>query len=193
MRARPRERFSSEVVMSPQTVVAFANAAGDNNPSTMTPSLPRPHASAVPRRAGIVLLVKLALLDVGQYFDAPGVTGAPILRRPDRGRQVALGVVVVGDRQPELLEVSGVAHLVGRVTDPLHGREEQSDQEGDDCDHHQQLDPGKGLASVHTWSAACGVAIESRRRKHRVNRGRRPGTPCDSPGRAWRSPSRCSR
>ena len=32
MRAYPRERFSSEVSLSPAAVVAFANAAGDNNP-----------------------------------------------------------------------------------------------------------------------------------------------------------------
>ena len=32
MRAFPRERFSSEVTLTPQAVVDFANAAGDNNP-----------------------------------------------------------------------------------------------------------------------------------------------------------------
>jgi acyl dehydratase len=32
MRAHPRQRFSSEVTLTPATVVAFANAAGDNNP-----------------------------------------------------------------------------------------------------------------------------------------------------------------
>lgn len=32
MRAFPRERFSTEVVLSPAMVVAFANAAGDDNP-----------------------------------------------------------------------------------------------------------------------------------------------------------------
>src|SRR6185436_16670487 len=32
MRAYPRERFSSEVTLSPATVIEFANAAGDNNP-----------------------------------------------------------------------------------------------------------------------------------------------------------------
>ena len=32
MRAYPRERFSSAVSLTPSTVVAFANAAGDNNP-----------------------------------------------------------------------------------------------------------------------------------------------------------------
>lgn len=32
MRAFPRERFSSEVVLSPAMVTAFADAAGDNNP-----------------------------------------------------------------------------------------------------------------------------------------------------------------
>ena len=32
MRAYPHERFSSEVTLTPATVVAFANAAGDDNP-----------------------------------------------------------------------------------------------------------------------------------------------------------------
>lgn len=32
MRAFPRERFSSQVTLTPESVVAFANAAGDDNP-----------------------------------------------------------------------------------------------------------------------------------------------------------------
>ena len=32
MRTQPRERFSSEVTLTPAAVVEFANAAGDNNP-----------------------------------------------------------------------------------------------------------------------------------------------------------------
>ncbi len=32
MRAYPRERFSSEIALSPAMVAEFANAAGDNNP-----------------------------------------------------------------------------------------------------------------------------------------------------------------
>jgi 3-hydroxybutyryl-CoA dehydratase len=32
MRTFPRERFSSDVTLSPSAVVEFANAAGDNNP-----------------------------------------------------------------------------------------------------------------------------------------------------------------
>jgi 3-hydroxybutyryl-CoA dehydratase len=32
MRAYPRERFSSEITLSPAMVADFANAAGDNNP-----------------------------------------------------------------------------------------------------------------------------------------------------------------
>ena len=32
VRAFPRERFSSDVQLTPRTVTAFANAAGDNNP-----------------------------------------------------------------------------------------------------------------------------------------------------------------
>ena len=31
MRAFPRERFSSEITLTPQAVVEFATAAGDNN------------------------------------------------------------------------------------------------------------------------------------------------------------------
>jgi acyl dehydratase len=32
VRAYPRERFSSELTLTPEIVAAFANAAGDNNP-----------------------------------------------------------------------------------------------------------------------------------------------------------------
>ena len=32
MRAFPRERFSCEVTLTPESVIAFATAAGDNNP-----------------------------------------------------------------------------------------------------------------------------------------------------------------
>jgi len=32
VRAHPRERFSCELTLTPETVVAFANVAGDNNP-----------------------------------------------------------------------------------------------------------------------------------------------------------------
>ena len=32
MRAHPRERFSSEITLTPTTVAAYAGAAGDNNP-----------------------------------------------------------------------------------------------------------------------------------------------------------------
>ena len=38
MRAYPRERFSSEVTLSPATVAAFANSAGDNNPIHYDPA-----------------------------------------------------------------------------------------------------------------------------------------------------------
>jgi acyl dehydratase len=37
MRAYPRERFSSEVALSPTMVAEFANAAGDNNPTHRAP------------------------------------------------------------------------------------------------------------------------------------------------------------
>jgi 3-hydroxybutyryl-CoA dehydratase len=39
VRAFPRERFSSEVTLTPSTVMAFAIAAGDNNPIHHDPEL----------------------------------------------------------------------------------------------------------------------------------------------------------
>jgi 3-hydroxybutyryl-CoA dehydratase len=38
MRAYPRERFSSEVALSPEVVAEFANAAGDDNPIHYDPA-----------------------------------------------------------------------------------------------------------------------------------------------------------
>jgi hypothetical protein len=42
--------------------------------------------------------------------------------------------------QSALLEIVGALGPGGRLTDLLHGRQRQSDEDRDDGDHHQQLD-----------------------------------------------------
>jgi len=44
------------------------------------------------------------------------------------------------DGQPELLQVVRAGGAGGGLADLLDGGEEQPDQDGDDRDHHQQLD-----------------------------------------------------
>ena len=49
-------------------------------------------------------------------------------------------VVVVVDGQADLLEVVRALHPVGGLADLLDRGQQQADQDGDDGDHHQQLD-----------------------------------------------------
>jgi hypothetical protein len=44
------------------------------------------------------------------------------------------------DPDAELLDVVGARHACGGLAHLLDGGEEQADQDGDDGDHHQQLD-----------------------------------------------------
>jgi hypothetical protein len=44
------------------------------------------------------------------------------------------------DRDAQLLEVVAALHARGSLADFLHGGQEQADEDGDDGDHHQQLD-----------------------------------------------------
>ena len=50
------------------------------------------------------------------------------------------GVVVVVDGQADLLQVVRALGPGGGLPDLLDGGQEQADQDGDDGDHHQQLD-----------------------------------------------------
>ena len=56
-----------------------------------------------------------------------------------RRQDVGLGDVVV-HRQAELLEVVDALRPPRRLAGRLHGGQQQGDQDGDDRDHHQQLD-----------------------------------------------------
>src|SRR5438105_3750202 len=49
------------------------------------------------------------------------------------------------DGQANLLEVVGALRARGRFAYLLHRRQKQADQDGNDGDHHQQLDQGKSV------------------------------------------------
>ena len=68
-----------------------------------------------------------------------GVLGVRRVRH-HAGREAAVGVVVVVQRQAELLEVVLALGPVGRLADLLDGGQEQADQDRDDRDDDEQLD-----------------------------------------------------
>ncbi len=47
------------------------------------------------------------------------------------------------DREPDLLDVVGALDAPGGLARGLDGREQESDQDRDDRDHHQKLDQSK--------------------------------------------------
>src|SRR5262249_42875230 len=69
-----------------------------------------------------------------------GIVAAPGRVHVAPRRDRAVGVVVVVDGEGELLEVVGAAYAAGRLAHFLDGGDEQADEDGDDGDHHQQLD-----------------------------------------------------
>jgi hypothetical protein len=71
------------------------------------------------------------------------------------------------DGQADLLEVVGALHAVGRLAHLLHGGQEQADQDGDDGNHHQQLDQGKSRPFSHGLTQQGGMRQEDDRRPAR--------------------------
>ena len=67
-------------------------------------------------------------------------------RKTRRRIDAAGGVQVHVEGQPELLEVVGTMHAIGRLADLLYGRQEQGDQDGDDGNDNQELDEGEPAA-----------------------------------------------
>src|SRR5262249_10869040 len=99
----------------------------------------------------VPLLVQVVLFEVGQQFDpqvgAPGRTVAHVdgKTRPDWELPVVAVVVVRG--QGDLLEVVQALGACGGRADLLDGGEQQADEDGDDRDHHQQLNQGEAAPS----------------------------------------------
>ena len=71
----------------------------------------------------------------GERGGRPGQVPVPHDRREDVVRRQ-----VVVDAEPHLLEVVGALRTPGRLARRLDGGQEQGDQDGDDRNHHQQLD-----------------------------------------------------
>src|SRR5262249_968867 len=95
----------------------------------------------------VVQLVEVVLLDVRQNGDEPA--GVVNVTRRGSPRLVAHGetavlVVVIHHGQANLLEIVLALRPAGGLAHLLHGRHEQTDQHGNDGNHHQQLDQGKG-------------------------------------------------
>jgi acyl dehydratase len=67
VRAFPRERFSSEVQLTPETVTAFANAAGDNNPIHRDPEFAAATRFRKPTASGPHTTALLLALTAGHY------------------------------------------------------------------------------------------------------------------------------
>src|SRR5207253_2777395 len=76
---------------------------------------------------------------------------------PTSARESLVGVVVAVTGQADLLEVVQALVAVGRLADLLHRRDEQANEDGDNGDHHQQLDQREaGSASLSGKGSAGG-------------------------------------
>jgi len=101
----------------------------------------------------------------------PGASALQVARRHDPARfgqggnqargKAPFGPLVVVQGQPHLFEVVRAAHAGGSLADLLHGGEQEADEDGDDGDHHQQLDQGEARPSFHGWSSREGVGDPS--------------------------------
>ena len=60
--------------------------------------------------------------------------------------------------QADLLEVVGAADACGRLADLLDGGQQQADEDGDDGDHHQQLDQ-REAGSSFSLESGHGLAL----------------------------------
>ena len=64
------------------------------------------------------------------------------------------GVVVCGER--DLFEIVLALHPGCRIPHPLDGREQQTDQDGDDRHHDDQLEQCESAAPIHALSPGNG-------------------------------------
>src|SRR5262249_31109681 len=80
----------------------------------------------------------VALLEVGEQVERPGRAGKT--RAPVVGEFAVVRIGVRVDGQADLLEVVLALGAAGGLADLLDGGEQEADEDGDDGDHHQQLD-----------------------------------------------------
>src|SRR5262249_50774734 len=106
---------------------------------------------AVKPGVGVHAPGQAVLFDEGQNVTHPAaefserVSGGKVVAA--RCGEVLVDVVVVVQGHAQLLEVVGAVRAGRRLADLLDGGQQQSDEDGDDGDHHQQLDQREGGAA----------------------------------------------
>ena len=88
------------------------------------------------------------------------------------GGSLPVGVVAGVHRQRHLLEVVGSSDAGGGFADLLHGRQEQADEDGDDGDHHQQLDQGETSQSRPRMQRGHVLPMERSKSPHSPDQNR---------------------
>jgi hypothetical protein len=91
----------------------------------------------VPVDVEVRFLVEAVLLDKRQEVSQPADANRTHGIGPDVAWESLIGIVVVVECEPELVQVVAARHSGRGLTDFLHGRQEQADQDGDDGDHDQ--------------------------------------------------------
>ena len=84
------------------------------------------------RAADRKLVIEILLLDERQDGLHPAI--GPAGHRPVIKRKRLLHIVIVLQRQANLLQVVAALHAAGRLAGRLHGRQQQRDQHADDGD-----------------------------------------------------------
>jgi hypothetical protein len=113
------------------------------------------------------------LLDVGEQSneerDAAELRRRRETRLLEAGREAPVDAVVVVCGQAQLLQIVGALQAGGGLADLLDGGQEQADEDGDDGDHHQQLDQRESdtmlTACCHGWNSvsACPTLVQTNR------------------------------
>ena len=118
------------------------------------------------RPAAIDPVEHARLLDLGEEFTRPapagefvgGIANGPVDAGP-AGREAAGVVVVVVEREANLLEIVAAARCPGTFASGLNSRQQEPDERPDDRDHDEELDkrearcPGRhvGGTALHDW------------------------------------------
>ena len=82
-----------------------------------------------------------------RHREAPS---GPIRNGPAAHGERGVDVVVVVERQTDLLQVVLALHAAGRLARLLHGGKQQSNQQGDDGHHDQQFNQGEAAIPLPT-------------------------------------------
>ena len=136
-------------------------------------------------------LVDRVLFDVGQQVEEDGAV-APVGggrvgaagvrvglpgRHPFDRRHLAVNAVVVVDGDAHLVEIVAALRCARGLADFLDGGDEQADQDGDDRDHHQQLDQREGPSPDEPSQSRHGTPPRKRKKESGAPRNKPVGTP----------------